>query len=120
VLLYPKAAYVIANEALAAIGAIEILPPEAPLTLFVWGVHRIVPVRITDLTITEESFDPALNPTRAKASLGLRVLNYADLGLASPGGALFMAHHVAKEVMAQVSSASDAARAASLVSSLKF
>src|SRR5260221_8893790 len=69
-LLYPKSALVIANEILAAIGIIEIIPPEAPLTLLVWNVKRILPVRLTTFSITEEAFDPALNPIRAKVSLG--------------------------------------------------
>jgi hypothetical protein len=99
-LLYPKSALVIANEVLLLAGIIEVIPPEAPLTLFVWGPKRIVPVRVTDFSITEEAFDTGLNPIRAKVTLGLRVLNYHDLGLASAGGALFMAHQVVKEVMA--------------------
>ena len=37
-LLYPKAALMIANEILAEFGVIEIIAPEAPLTLFVWGI----------------------------------------------------------------------------------
>ena len=48
-LLYPKAALVIANEVLAALGVIEVIPPEAPLTLFVWGPKRVLPVRLTEL-----------------------------------------------------------------------
>ena len=99
-LLYPKSARVIANEALARLGIIEVIPPEAPLTVLVWGPKRVVPVRVTDVSVTEEAFDPALNPIRAKVGLGLTVLTYHDLGLLSPGGALFMAHQVAKEVMA--------------------
>lgn len=99
-LIYPRAALVVANEALATAGVIEILPPAAPLTLLVWGTRRVVPVRVTEFTITEEAFNPALNPIRAKISLGLRVLNYQDLGLLSPGGALFMTHQLAKEAMA--------------------
>lgn len=98
-LLYPKAALAITNEVLAATGIIEIVPPEAPLTLLVWGIKRVLPVRLTEFSITEESYDPSLNPIRAKVSLGLKVLTYQDLGLASPGGALFMAHQVVKEVM---------------------
>jgi hypothetical protein len=102
-LLYPKSALVIANEVLANVGVIEIIPPEAPLTLFIWGIKRVVPVRLTTFSITEEAFDPNLNPIRAKVNLGLRVLNYQDLGLLSPGGALFMVHQVMKEVMATIS-----------------
>lgn len=103
-LIYPKSALVIANEALLYLGVKEVIPPEAPLTLFVWGLKRVLPVRITDLSITEEAYDPDLNPIRAKASLGLRVLTYQDLGLLSVGGGLFMAHQMAKEVMATIGS----------------
>ena len=104
-MLYPKSAVVIANEVLLNLGIIEVIPPEAPLTVLVWGLKRVVPVRLTDLSITEEAFDPNLNPIRAKASVGLRVLTYQDLGLLSPGGALFMTHQVTKEVMATVGGA---------------
>jgi hypothetical protein len=99
-LLYPKSALVIANEVLAAFGVIEVIPPEAPLTLFVWGPARVVPVRLTSLRITEEAFDTMLNPIRAKVDVTLDVLTYQDLGLLSVGGALSMAHQVAKEVLA--------------------
>jgi hypothetical protein len=101
-LLYPKSALMIANEVLAAVGMIELIAPEAPMTLFVWGPGRTLPVRLTGFTITEEAFDPNLNPIRAKVGLSLHVLNYQDLGLLSAGGALFMAHQVAKEVMATI------------------
>ena len=105
-LLYPKSSLVIANEILKAVGIIEVIPAEAPLTLFIWGANRIVPVRLTELSITEEAFDIKLNPIQAKVSLGLRVLNYNDLGLLSVGGALFMTHQVLKEVMAVIGSVS--------------
>src|SRR5438270_325944 len=104
-LLYPKSALTIANEVLAAVGIIEIIPPEAPMTLFVWGPKRTRPARLTEFTITEEAFDPNLNPIRAKVGLSLRVLNYQDVGLLSVGGALFMAHQVAKDVMATIGGA---------------
>jgi hypothetical protein len=101
-LLYPKSLGVIANEVLAQAGIIEVVPAEAPLTLFIWGIKRVVPVRLTEFTINEEAFDPDLNPIRAKVTLGMRVLTYQDLGLLSVGGALFMVHQVVKEVMATV------------------
>lgn len=102
-LLYPKSALVIANAVLAAVGVIEMIPAEAPLTLFIWGIKRVLPVRLNSFSITEEAFDTGLNPIRAKVGLDLRVLNYNDLGLLSVGGALFMAHQIAKEVMATIS-----------------
>jgi hypothetical protein len=113
-LLYPKSALVIANQVLAALGVIEIIPPEAPLALLVWSAQRIVPVRITELTITEHAFDPRLNPIRAEVGFGARVLTYDDLGLLSVGGALYMAHQVAKEALATVASAGSVAAGLSL------
>lgn len=101
-LLYPKSGLMIANEVLSAVGVIEVIPAEAPLTLFVWGPKRTLPVRLSTFSITEEAFDPNLNPIRAKVGLSLQVLNYHDLGLLSVGGALFMAHQIAKEVMATI------------------
>lgn len=101
-LLYPSSAVVIANEVLARLGVIEVIPMATPLTLLIWGSRRIVPVSITDYSVTEEAFDIDLNPIRAKVDLGLKVLTYDDLGLLSPGGALFMAHQIAKEVIAGI------------------
>ncbi len=103
-LLYPKSVLVIANTVLAALGTIELIPPEAPMTLFIWGVKRVLPVRLTSFSITEEAYDVNLNPIRAKVGLGLRVLSYSDLSLTDPGYYLFLAHQVAKEVMATISS----------------
>jgi hypothetical protein len=99
-LLYPKSEKVIADAALAQFGNIEIIPPEAPLTLFIWGGQRVLPVRVTRLGITEEAYDTLLNPIRAKVDLSLYVLSYADLKLTHPGYNLFLAHQIAKEVLA--------------------
>ncbi len=104
-LAHPRAGDLQANDALAAAGVLEVLPLEAPLTLFVWGAKRVLPVRLTSFSVTETQYDPNLNPIQAEVSLGLRVLTYDDLGLASVGGALFMAHQVIKEVMATVGGA---------------
>lgn len=104
-LLYPKSAAVIVNTVLLALGTIEVIPTEAPLTLFIWGRKRILPVRVTDFSITEEAHDVNLNPIRAKVSLGLRVLSYSDLPVTHPGYGVFLAHQVVKEAMAVVGSA---------------
>lgn len=89
-LVNPRAADLVAADALARAGLIELVPAPAPLTIFVWGAQRIVPVRITELGVVEDAFDPALNPMRAKVTLGLRVLSVDDLGHQSAGGALFL------------------------------
>jgi hypothetical protein len=99
-IIYPTSAQLLSNNALAQAGTLEIAPMETPLTLFVWGKSRIVPVRLTDFSVTEEAFDPALNPIRAKVSIGMRVLNVNDLGFSHKGGSLFMTYLQQKEQLA--------------------
>lgn len=89
-----------ADNAMASAGTLEIIPLEQPLTLFVWSSSRVVPVRLTDFSITEEAFDTSLNPIRAKVSLGMRVLNVDDLGFDHPGGHIFMSYLGMKEQLA--------------------
>jgi hypothetical protein len=99
-LLYPASERVIANSLLMAVGTIEVLPPDGPFTVFVWGPKRILPVSLTEFSVTEEEFDTTLNPIRAKVSLGLRVLSYSDLPIGHPGHHLFLAHQIGKEALA--------------------
>lgn len=99
-LVYPSSAALQANNALSGSGALEIIPMEAPLALFVWSKQRAVPVRVTEFSVTEEAFDPLLNPIRAKVSLGLRVLSVDDLGFSHKGGSLFMSYLKNKEALA--------------------
>lgn len=99
-ILYPTSGQLLANNALARAGTLEIVPMLAPLTLFIWSKSRVIPVRITDCSITEEAFDPALNPIRAKVSLGFRVLNVNDVGFTHKGGTLFMSYQQQKEALA--------------------
>ena len=102
-LVYPSSAQLQANNARQGAGELEIIPMESALTLFVWSKSRVVPVRITDFSITEEAFDAALNPIRAKISLGMRVLTVNDLGFAHKGGSLFMSYLQNKERLAGLS-----------------
>jgi len=106
-LIQPSSGHLLSNNALAQSGALEILPMETPLPLFVWNKSRIVPVRVTELSITEEAFDTALNPIQAKVSLGLRVLSVDDLGFQHKGGSLFMAYLQQKEQLAAQSPAAN-------------
>ena len=99
-MLYPTVASVVANDILSVIGTIEIIPVDGPMILFVWGPARVLPVRLTSFSITEEAYDTLLNPQRAKVELSLTVLSYQDLSLLSPARALFMAHHISKQVLA--------------------
>ena len=99
-LINPTVETLLSDDAMANAGTLEIIPLEQPLTLFVWSKSRVVPVRITDFSITEEAFDTQLNPIRAKVSLGMRVLNIDDLGFQHPGGHYFMAYLSNKESLA--------------------
>ena len=99
-LVNPTVETLLADDAMANAGTLEIIPLEQPLTLFVWSSSRVVPVRLTEFSITEEAFDPQLNPIRAKVSLGMRVLSIDDLGFAHPGGRLFLSYLTNKEALA--------------------
>ncbi len=99
-LVHPTASQLQSVDSQASSGTLEIAPMLAPLVLFVWSKSRIVPVKVSDFSITEEAFDPALNPIRAKVSLSLRVLSVDDLGFASKGGSLFMTYLQGKERLA--------------------
>lgn len=100
-LLYPPSARVAGNAALAAAGRLEVLPASGPVVVFVWGRHRNTPVRVTDFSVVEQLFDPALNPVRATVHLGLRVLSVNDLGVATGAGSMAMSHHRQVEELAR-------------------
>jgi hypothetical protein len=99
-LVYPPSAQIQTDNTLAQGGTIEIAPMEAPLTLFVWSAVRILPVRLTEFSITEEAFDQLLNPIRAKVSLGMRVLSVNDLSFDHKGNSVFLANLARKEMLA--------------------
>jgi hypothetical protein len=92
-------------EALAARGTLEITPIESPLTLFTWGNKRVLPVRLTELSVTEEAFDVNLNPLRAAVAIGMRVLTTSDLPAGHRGYDLYLAHLAQKERLAGTAAA---------------
>lgn len=100
-MIYPTGQQLETRNRQANAGTMEIVPPEAPLTVFVWSKSRIAPVRLTEFSITEEFFDPDLNPIRAKVSLGMKVLTVDDLKFSHPAGQLFMAYLQNKETLAR-------------------
>ena len=53
-------------------------------------------------SVTEEAFDPKLNPIRAKVSLGMRVLSIDDLDFNEKGGSLYMVYQQQKESLARL------------------
>lgn len=100
-LVNPTVATLTTNQALAATGVLEVLPAEVPLSLFVWSKERVLPVRVTELSVAEEAFDTRLNPIRAKVTLAMRVLSVDDLGLAHRGGGIHLAHLENQERLAR-------------------
>jgi hypothetical protein len=105
-IVYPPSSQLLANDQLAQLGTIEVAPVEGPLSLFVWSRSRIVPVQLTEYSVTEESFDTSLNPIRARVSLGMRVLTVNDLGFTHRGGSLFLLYQQQKERFASLSMSS--------------
>jgi hypothetical protein len=99
-LINPRAETLFSDNALADQGTLEIIPLEQPMTLFVWGRSRVVPVRLTEFSVTEDAFDPFLNPIRAKVSLGMRVLTIDDVSFSHPAGRHFMTYLTTKEQLA--------------------
>jgi hypothetical protein len=75
--------------------------------VLVWGVKRVVPVLVSSLTLTEEAFDPRLQPIRVKASIECKVLTSSDLPLQHVGGTLYIAYRQAVEQLAAMVTSSD-------------
>jgi hypothetical protein len=101
IIVYPTSVQLQTLNSQAQSGTLEVAAIESPLTVFVWSRQRILPVRLTEFSITEEAFDPNLNPIRAKVSLGMRVLNVNDTGFAHKAGGLFMTYLQNKEQLAR-------------------
>lgn len=63
-----------------------------PLILFIWGLHRILPVNIQSMNITETEFNTRLYPIRAKVSVDLQVIEGEN--------PLYLYTQISKEIMA--------------------
>ncbi|MER7049224.1 hypothetical protein [Streptomyces jumonjinensis] len=99
-LVHPTTAQLREAARLTRNGSIEISPIEMPLTLFTWGGKRVMPVRLTELSINESAFDVHLNPIRAALGIGMKVLSVSDLPAGHRGADLYMAHLAQKERLA--------------------
>jgi hypothetical protein len=101
-LLYPPISEFQLSLSLASAGQVQICPADLPLVLLVWGPSRVVPVMLTSFSITEQFFDPQLNPIQAKVDLGLRVLTYMELKDSSIGYDVFLGYQRQKEILANL------------------
>lgn len=91
------------NGLLPMISALELLlyPGPGSLTVWVSGNKRILPVRVADLVVSEQAFDPALNPIRADVTVSLQVLKDEDFPPNSRGRALWDAHYAQLQQLAR-------------------
>lgn len=114
-MLFPSSASIQAKIAQLALGMLEVIPPEAPLTLFVWGARRVLPVQITHYHVMETLSDPHLNPIDATVELDLNVLTYQSFTPTQAGFYVYMANLAQREMM---SALGGVASGASVVSNI--
>jgi hypothetical protein len=115
-LLYPPISEFQLSLSLASAGQVQICPADLPLVLLVWGKSRVVPVMLTNFSVTEQEFDQQLNPIKAKVDFGLRVLTYMELKDSSIGYGVFLGYQRQKEILAGLFQASgDTSRLAGLL-----
>jgi hypothetical protein len=101
-LLYPTDSQILLNQSLLQAGEAQVSAADAPLVLFVWGVSRVLPIRLTNFSVAEQAFDQRLNPIQAKVDLGMQVLTYMELKESSLGRTAYLATQVQKEVLARL------------------
>jgi hypothetical protein len=86
-----------------------------PRILFMWGVTRVLPVRIKSMTITEQKFDAFLNPVQAEVQIGFDVINLASTSTDTIGKGASTYSKVAKDAQAILNLAKAAELAVDIV-----
>jgi hypothetical protein len=114
-LLYPRTTQILERRVKAMAGMVEIAPPDVPLVLFVWGSSRVLPVRLTSFSITEQAFDQRLNPIQATVELGMEVLTYLDLKEGTVGFSAYTITQTQKEALARLNLINTAEQVAGLL-----
>lgn len=99
-LLNPPLVQVLENARIATEGFLEIVPAASPSLVLVWSRQRVLPVRLTELSIVEEAFDTRLNPIRAKVSFSFSTLGVNELGTSGRLGAIAIGQHRRLETLA--------------------
>jgi hypothetical protein len=99
-LLYPTTTQAQEMRSQADRGSAQVQTVSLPLVLLVWGRSRVVPVKLTTFTVTEEAFDPDLNPIQAKVDLAFQVLTYMELQDSTIGYDAFLSYQRQKEQLA--------------------
>ena len=65
----------LSSSAGAAAPTRPVPPQKVPRLLFIWGPTRVLPVRITSMSINEKQYDMLLNPIEAEVQIGLSVVS---------------------------------------------
>jgi len=99
-LMYPPTQSAQQIQEQASQGKVQVQPADLPLVLLVWGKSRVVPVKLTSFSITEDAFDSRLNPISAKVDLSMQVLTYMEFPESSVGLDAFMSYQQQKENLA--------------------
>src|SRR5207244_4025718 len=76
----PEGESPVSLPALGGSGDDQGVPPRNPkkTILFIWGKSRVLPVRITSMTINETMHNPDLAPTRIEVTVNVEVLTDID------------------------------------------
>ncbi|HET6273971.1 MAG TPA: hypothetical protein VFG32_13415 [Bacteroidota bacterium] len=78
--------------------------PSSSFVVFIWGTQRVVPVRVLELTVSEQMFDPSLNPIRVSVDVTMETLTEADLKANPKAKARMDSYRINKERLARQSS----------------
>ena len=115
-LLYPSVVATRIMQVAAQIGSFTVSPATKPWVVFVWGPGRVIPVKVTGLSITEQAFDTHLNPISARAELQMTRLGDGELsGAPSLLTSLPTIHAVTRELLSMSDPASSIAAAPSVL-----
>lgn len=98
-MLFPTTSSILQGLTQMALGVLEIVPPESPLTVFVWGPQRVMPVQLTQYSVTETMHDTRLNPIDANVTIDMKVLTYQDFSPGQAGFFLYLANLAERELM---------------------
>jgi hypothetical protein len=90
-----------------------------PIVFFVWGIGRILPVRITSYSIEEQLFLTSLFPSQAKIQLSMQVLTSSMFGTSdniviSLAKGAYDLHRVEQQLLTTLNTANAVASAISL------
>lgn len=108
-LMIPQSSLSIDLPGLAKLKNIFVNPPvKLNNILFFWGPFRILPVVVTQMSISETAYDQLLNPVRAEVSVSLDVLTTFQLEGAKLAQSAYAYSRGVKEVMAALNLANAA------------